>query len=88
MGPANILAEGFAATAGLHHRRRLHANMPPMHATPTLTWCCCDKAWTTKEWQIMAHAWRQGRAEQGSTGQVSVANAISIMHAAFSNAGW
>jgi hypothetical protein len=36
--------------------------MPPMHATPTLTWCCCDKAWATKEWQMMAHAREQGKA--------------------------
>jgi hypothetical protein len=33
-----------------------------MHATPTLTWCCCGKAWATKEWQMMAHAREQGKA--------------------------
>jgi hypothetical protein len=33
-----------------------------MHATPMLTWCCCGKAWATKEWQMMAHAQEQGRA--------------------------
>jgi hypothetical protein len=35
MGPATNLAEEFAATAGMHHRRALHAIQ---HATPTLTW--------------------------------------------------
>ena len=63
MGPANNLAEEFAATAGMHHRQPLHANIPPMHATPTLTWwCCCGKARATKEWQMMVHAQEQGRA--------------------------
>jgi hypothetical protein len=69
MGPAKNLAEELAATAGMRHRRPLHANISPMHATPTLTWCCCGKARATKEQQMMAHAQEQGRAEQSSTGQ-------------------
>ena len=66
MGPANSLAEKFAATAGMRHRRQLHADMPPMHATPTLTWCCCGKARATKKWQLMVHAQEQGRAERAA----------------------
>jgi hypothetical protein len=64
MRPANSLAEEFAATAGKHHRQPLHADIPP-----TLTWYCCGEARATKEWQMMAHAREQGKAEQGSTGQ-------------------
>jgi hypothetical protein len=67
MGPASSPAEEFSAD--MCHRRLLHANISPMHATPTLTWCCCGKAWATKEWQMMAHAQVQGRAEQGSSSQ-------------------
>jgi hypothetical protein len=26
----------------------VHANMPAMHATPMLTWCCCGEAWATR----------------------------------------
>jgi hypothetical protein len=62
MGPAKSLAGEFAATAGMHHMQPLHANIPPMHATRTLTWYCCGKAQATKEWQLMAHAQEQGRA--------------------------
>jgi hypothetical protein len=78
MGAANNLAEEFAATAGMRHRRPLHANMPPMHATPTLTWwCCCGKAQATKEHQMMACTRAgQGRAEQHSS--TSVLHAMSI----------
>jgi hypothetical protein len=36
MGPANSLADKFAATAGLRHRQLLDASMPRMHATPML----------------------------------------------------
>jgi hypothetical protein len=61
MGPANSLAEE-SATAGMHHRRLLHANIPPMHATPTLTWCCCGTEQANKERQMMAHVQEQGRA--------------------------
>jgi hypothetical protein len=65
MGPANSLAEKFAATAGLRHRQLLDASMPPMHATPMLTWCCCGKARATEEWQMMEQEQEQGKAEQG-----------------------
>jgi hypothetical protein len=54
MGPAHDLA------VGMYHRQPLHANMHPMHATPTLTWCCCCNARATKEWQLTAHAQEQG----------------------------
>jgi hypothetical protein len=64
MGPACTHAGQLAATAGMRHMRQLHANMPQMHATPALTWCCCGKARATKEWQMMAHAREQGRAGQ------------------------
>jgi hypothetical protein len=45
-----VILQKFAVTAGMRHRRLLQANMPLMHATPTLTWCCCGKARATKEW--------------------------------------
>jgi hypothetical protein len=64
MGPASGPAEEFAATVGMHHRRPLHANNPPMHATPMLTWCCCGKARATKEQQMIAHALKRGKAAQ------------------------
>jgi hypothetical protein len=78
MRPASSLAEEFAATADMCHRLLLHANISPMPATPTLTWCCCGKARATKEWQMMAHAKGAGQGSMCSTGQVSVANAIRI----------
>jgi hypothetical protein len=89
MGPAKSSAGEFAATAGMHHRQPLHADMPPMHATPMplvrLTWCCCSEARAAKEWQLMAHAQEQGRAAQVN---ISVAcNEHYCMHAAFSSAG-
>jgi hypothetical protein len=62
MRPASTPAEELAATACMHHRRLLHANISPMHATPTLTWCCCGKARATTEQQMMAHAQEQGKA--------------------------
>jgi hypothetical protein len=67
MGPANNLAEELAATAGMRHRRPLHANIPQMHATPTLTWSCCGgEAQAAKKWQLMVHvhAQKHGRAGQ------------------------
>lgn len=44
------------------HRRPLHANMPPMHATTKLTWCCRGKTRATKEQQKMrTHSNRVGQ---------------------------
>jgi hypothetical protein len=66
MEPAKSLAGEFAATAGMHHMQPLHANIPPMHATPTLTWwCCCGKARATKEHQMMAHVHGQKQDRAG-----------------------